>query len=268
MISSSTFYHVGCAVNLHSIINSGLMPEPTELLSIGCLIESILDPKIQIKYIYTKNQLADILTKGNFTRDEWNYLLRLFNISHFSSAECSEVMSKRTQKDASEERVTANSKPMMVLVSRCSVRHPNALASTASESPVKTRSESQNVPVSSLNEQQSKTGRPVMGASSSDNSEWNIDEKWSSQEWKSDEMLEARTGRPVGGPPASSFTQHKDRFVTDDDDMDSNTASESDLSLKSRSFLHRVNDRLRKILDRSLKNAMQDIDKHYWKHLY
>ena len=58
-----------------------------------------LDPKIQIKYIDTKNQLADILTKGNFTRDEWNHLLCLFNITHFSSAECSEVMSKRTQKN-------------------------------------------------------------------------------------------------------------------------------------------------------------------------
>ena len=32
-----------------------------------------LEPKIQIKYIDTKNQLADILTKGNFTRDEWNH---------------------------------------------------------------------------------------------------------------------------------------------------------------------------------------------------
>ena len=31
-----------------------------------------LDPKIQIKYIDTKNQLADILTKWNFTRDEWS----------------------------------------------------------------------------------------------------------------------------------------------------------------------------------------------------
>ena len=58
-----------------------------------------LEPKIQIKYINTKNQLADILTKGNFTRDEWNHLLCLFNISHFSSTVCSEVMSKRTQKD-------------------------------------------------------------------------------------------------------------------------------------------------------------------------
>ena len=27
--------------------------------------------------------IADILTKGNFTRDEWNNLLHLFNISHF-----------------------------------------------------------------------------------------------------------------------------------------------------------------------------------------
>ena len=43
-----------------------------------------LDSKIQIRYIDTKNQLADILTKGNFTRDEWNHLLSLFNISHFS----------------------------------------------------------------------------------------------------------------------------------------------------------------------------------------
>ena len=33
-----------------------------------------LDPQIQIKYIDTKNQLADILTKGNFTRHEWNHL--------------------------------------------------------------------------------------------------------------------------------------------------------------------------------------------------
>ena len=72
-----------------------------------------LDPKIQIKYIDTKNQIADILTKANFTRDEWNHLLCMFDISHFSSTNCSEVMSKRTQKDSGEERVTAKSKPMM-----------------------------------------------------------------------------------------------------------------------------------------------------------
>ena len=42
-----------------------------------------LAPKIQIKCVDTQNQLADLLTKGNFTRDEWNHLLRLFNIISF-----------------------------------------------------------------------------------------------------------------------------------------------------------------------------------------
>ena len=108
-----------------------------------------LDSKIQIKYIDTKNQLADILNKGNFTRDEWNHLLCLFNISHFSSINNLKAMSKRMQEDAGEERVTAKSKPMMNLVSRCRVREPNVLATTASESMGKTKSESQNVPLSS-----------------------------------------------------------------------------------------------------------------------
>ena len=65
------------------------------------------------------------------------------NISHFSSTNCSEVMSKRTQKDSSEERVPAKSKRMMNLVSRCSERTPDVLPSTASECPVKTRYETQ-----------------------------------------------------------------------------------------------------------------------------
>ena len=51
-----------------------------------------------------------------------------------------------------------------------------------------------------------------------------------------------------------------DKFVIDND-MDSDTVTESNLSLKSRSFLNRVNDRVRKILEHSSKDAMQDIDK-------
>ena len=47
-----------------------------------------------------------------------------------------------------------------------------------------------------------------------------------------------------------------------DVDMDFATATESDLSLKSRSFLNIVNDRLRKMLDHLPEDAMQDIDKH------
>ena len=134
----------------------------THSVALDWLFDRInLDPKIQIKYIDTKNELADILTKGNFTRDEWNHLLTLFNINHFSSTDCLEVISKRTQEDAGEERVTAKSKPMMNMVSRCSSRNPNGVPSTASEmgktqtskSPVETKSESQEVPLSSLNVQ-------------------------------------------------------------------------------------------------------------------
>ena len=47
----------------------------THRVALDWLFDRInLDPKIQTKYIDTKNQLADILTKGNFTRDEWNHL--------------------------------------------------------------------------------------------------------------------------------------------------------------------------------------------------
>ena len=90
------------------------------------------------------------------------------------------MMSKRTHKDSGEERVTAKSKPMMTLVSRCSERTPDVLASTSSESPGKTRYESQ-IPLSSRTEQHQRTGRPVEYAYSSSYSEWNADEKWSSQ---------------------------------------------------------------------------------------
>ena len=123
---------------------------------------------------------------------------------------------------------------------------PNVLASTARESPGQTKSESHNVPLSSLNEQQT---RLVMGASSSNYSERNFDDKWSSQEWKSGEMLGARTERPVD-----------DKFVIDDD-MDSDTVTESNFSPRSRSFLNRVNDRLRNPLDHFPEGSMPDIDK-------
>ena len=89
----------------------------------------------------------------------------------------------------------------------------------------------------------------MLGAGSSDYSEWNIDDKWSSQVWKSGDMLGTSKVRPVD-----------DKFVIDDD-TDSDTVTESNLSLRSRSFLNRVNDRLRKMLDSSSEDAMQDIDK-------
>ena len=47
------------------------------------------DPTIQIKYVDTTNELADMLTKGSFTRDDWKHLLRLFNIMNFLMFSCS-----------------------------------------------------------------------------------------------------------------------------------------------------------------------------------
>ena len=58
--------------------------------------------------------------------------------------------------------------------------------------------------------------------------------------------------------PPGLFAEHTDRFIVDDDDMDSDTVAESDVSFLSRSFLHRVNDRVRKMLDQSSKDATQD----------
>ena len=74
-----------------------------------------LDAKIQMKFVESKNQLADILTRGNFTRDKWHNLLHLFYImndttfscSHFSksypflSAGKQSEMSKRSQESSS-----------------------------------------------------------------------------------------------------------------------------------------------------------------------
>ena len=105
--------------------------QDTELRLIGCSIESTWTPKIQFKYIDTKKQLADILTKGNFTCDDWNHLLYLFNISHFSSTVRSERMAKRLQQDSGEERVTAKSRPMMSLIAIV----PSNVSSSTSVSP-------------------------------------------------------------------------------------------------------------------------------------
>ena len=162
-----------------------------------------LDPKIQIKYIDTKNQLADILTEGNFTRDEWNLLLSLFNISHFTSINCLEAMAKRPQQDSGEERVTAKSRPMMSLIARV----PSNVSSSTSASPGK-RSYGNQDPWSTNAEKEERPGRPVVGSdrktasdyyheqfiessSSASCSKWDDNHAWSSQEWKTDtEMCE------------------------------------------------------------------------------
>ena len=146
-----------------------------------------LDPKIQIKYIDTKNQLADILTKGIFTRDEWNHLLTLFNISHFSSTACIAAMAKRAQQDSGEGRVTAKSRPMMNLTART----PSIVSSSASTNPGRTSYEHHEPEQPVLDDS---AGRPAAKSRSNYSQEYGSSQ--SSQVWKSGNGEHDRSGRP------------------------------------------------------------------------
>ena len=81
------------------------------------------DPQVQIMYVESQNQLADTLTKGSFTRDEWHNLLHLINImndttfsgSHFYShsflsAGKQSEMSRRSQESSSLGSPTAKAR--------------------------------------------------------------------------------------------------------------------------------------------------------------
>ena len=162
----------------------------THRVALDWLFDRInLDPKIQIKYIDTKNQLADILTKGNFTRDEWNHLLTLFNISHFSSTACTAAMAKRAQQESGEERVTAKSRPMMNLTART----PSIVSSSASSNPGRTSYGYQDPGKSVPSDD--RTGKLVQ-PSRSDYSQEDYGRSWSSQEWKSGAAEHDRSGKP------------------------------------------------------------------------
>ena len=119
----------------------------------------------------------------------------------------------------------------------------------------KNRHESQ-FPLSPRTEQHYRTERPVVNACSSSHSEWNADKTWSSQEWKSDELMEDRTVRLV------VTAQHTDKVIVENDKMNSYTEAESEMSLESRSFLHRENNQVRKRQNQSSKDATKDSDRH------
>ena len=162
----------------------------THRVALDWLFDRInLDPKIQIKYIDTKNQLADILTKGNFTRDEWNHLLNLFNIRHFSSTACTAAMAKRAQQGSGEERVTAKSRPMMNLTARM----PSFVSSSTSSNPGMTSYGYQDPGKSVASDDRSgKPEKPSLPGYSKED----YGQSWSSQEWKSGAAEHDRSGKP------------------------------------------------------------------------
>ena len=151
-------------------------------------------------------------------------------------------MSKRTQKESSEERVTAKSRPMMSLIARA----PSTTSSSASESPGKRSYESQS-PWSANAEKYDRTGQLVVGSDprtalghhhtqfvessySARYSGWDDDKAWSSQEWKTDDFMDDRTGTLV------ETAQHTDKIIVDNDKVNSYTEAESEMSLESRPF--------------------------------
>ena len=96
----------------------------TRRVALDWLFQRIdLDAKIQIKYVDTIHQLADIMTKGSFSRDEWNNLLHLCNISYsslhcwsqnFSFTSCTKTIAKRMQEQEREQdrgKVKADDEP-------------------------------------------------------------------------------------------------------------------------------------------------------------
>ena len=164
----------------------------THRVALDWLFDRInLDPKIQIKYIDTKNQLADILTKGNFTHGEWNHLLTLFNNSDFSSTACIAAMAKRARQESGEGRVTAKSRPMMNLTART----PSFVSSSASSNPERTSYGYQDPGKSVPSDD--RTGKPVE-PSRSDYTQEDYGRSWSSQEWKSGAAEQDGSGKPEG----------------------------------------------------------------------
>ena len=161
----------------------------THRVALDWLFDRInLDSKIQIKYIDTKNQLADISTKRNFTRDEWNHLLTSFNISPFSSTACTATMAKRAQQGSGEERVTAKSIPMMNLTARM----PSFVSSSTSSSPVKRWYGYQDPGKSVASDDRS--GKPEKPSPPGYSKE-DYGQSWSSQEWKSGAAAHDRFGK-------------------------------------------------------------------------
>ena len=159
----------------------------TRRVALDWLVDRInLDLEVQIRYIDTTHQLADTSTEGNFTRDEWNNIFDLFNISHISSlccaqnfsvTSCTKTMVKRMQEQKEDNRIVAKSKPMaMNLAVTVSTSSSSVNSPIASKSPGILKASSRQIGC---------PGKP--GASANQSS--NRDVASSSQGWLRDAQL-------------------------------------------------------------------------------
>ena len=177
--SNATFSRIGAMLYFEDneavikMIIKGRSPTMRQLLD-----RISLDPKIQIKYIDTKNQLADMLTK------EISHVTNgtIFFICS-SLISCTERMAKRMEEQKEGNRIEAKSRPSaMTLVSSVPT------SSSSVNSPIASRTGAQ-----ASCRQVGLSGRP--GASANQNS--NPDAASSSRGWQRDAHLFISTGGPV-----------------------------------------------------------------------
>ena len=155
----------------------------------------------QIRYVDSKNQLADFLTKGHCTRDDWNHLLQYqpFQPSKLRFVQFSKLhqtMAKRHQEGDYDERVVAKSKPVRNLVSRSCAVPSTMPSSTVSSSPVKVRSEDHEMRF------ETRTAKP--GSANQRESLIERDRVTNSQEMNEDSRSRATTLSPMTREPSQT----------------------------------------------------------------
>ena len=237
-----------------------MFPLPIELLD--WLFDGInVDSKIQIKYTDTKSQLADIPTKGNLTRDDWNHLLCFFLILAISVLQIVVRWCRKERKKIQVKKESQQNRSRWWIQSRDAAEglltclpllHQKAQGKPDMKvnylwahgmSSIKEQGDM----LRTLTHQATQSGMLTKSGLVKSGNLMN----W----WK----LEKRDLFMNSHPVCSHSTRTDPLLMTM---VDSDTVAESDMSLQSRSFLHRVNDRVRKMLDQSSQDATQFSEKH------
>ena len=115
-----------------------------------------------------------------------NYFGR--NGSHSSSTACTAAMAKRAQQESGEERVTANSRPMMNLTARM----PSVVSSSTSNLERTLYGKQDPGKSVAVDDRSGNPDRP----SPADYSKEDYGRSWSSQGWKSGAAAHDRSGKP------------------------------------------------------------------------
>ena len=243
----------------------------THRVALDWLFDRInLDSKIQIRYIDSKHQIADILTKGKFTRDEWNNLLHLFNISHFSSLRCTKnfslisciTMAKRIQEQKEVERVVSKSRPEVMNISSYLMSSSSSAASSpmaskrpgmsgASERPSQVKLK--DAYLGGLKEEQ----QGDLSHEKEENSEETDDSESDPWYYKPVARIKEACGEPFAGETAESISSASQKCQNNREATLEHFFAVSPLTI---SFSEAVHDMVRKVYERPAGDPMEDLD--------